>query len=65
MKTQQRQIKERLEILRKRRNWLWFRVKEAEEKGQDLNWDKREASALDWALDLIEPTLKPKGEEGK
>jgi len=47
---------ERLERLKKRRNWLWVRIKKGEDK--DLSYDKAEASALDWAISLIESTLK-------
>lgn len=57
---------DRIERLKKRRNYLWNRIRKAEDVGKDLNYDKMEASALDWVIwifetyDFTEETIREK-----
>ena len=44
----------RIETLTRRRDYLQKRVTEAEASGKGSSFDKAEASALTWALDVIE-----------
>ena len=44
--------KDHLEALRKRRDWLLVRIARSD---KDLTHDKREAAALTWALNLLDP----------
>lgn len=46
---------ERLDRLKKRRNWLWKRIYKAEKANKPLlTFDRAEASAIDWAIQIIE-----------
>jgi hypothetical protein len=48
---------EKIDRLKKRRNWLWERIYKADKDGnnrQVLSFDRAEASALDWAINKLE-----------
>lgn len=51
---------ERIKRLEKRMNWLRTRTYKGGDK--DLSFDKAEASALEWGIDIIERYLKVKDE---
>ncbi len=65
MRTEKAREFDRIERLKKRRNWLWVRVKEAEAKGRDMTYDRGEASALDWAIEILEPIIVEKWKGNK
>jgi len=51
---------ERLDRLKRRRNWLWERIYKATKDKDDrtvLSFDRGEASALDWAIQIIQEKL--------
>jgi hypothetical protein len=46
---------ERLDRLKRRRNWLWERIYKSEKEGKPAaRWDKSEASSLDWVIWIFE-----------
>jgi hypothetical protein len=57
---------EKIDRLKKRRNWLWERIYKADKDGnnrQVLSFDRAEASALDWAINKLEVNEVPLKEE--
>jgi hypothetical protein len=47
-------VKDKLQTLGRRRDYLEKRVAEAEAQGRGSSFDKAEASALRWAMEVIE-----------
>ncbi len=54
---------ERLKRLYKRLEWLRTRIYQTEGVGNTLSHDRAEASALEWAIDIVEKSLKLKEKE--
>lgn len=49
-----RSRRSRIETLEKRRDHLKSRIDEADERGYDLSYDKKEFNALEWAIPVLE-----------
>lgn len=46
--------KERLSRLERRADFLATRIKESENRGQNVDYDKSEESALRWAIEIVQ-----------